>query len=137
MTEEFLKEFGIPEEGIEKILAANQAELEALKLQYAIRSAVEAEKPKNLELALSLLDTEGLVFQDGKVIGLEERLAELKKAHPYLFAQEADMPRIVAPANSGKAGGINAAQFAQMGYRDRVQLYRQDPELYKALTGDE
>lgn len=136
MTEEFLKELGIPEAAAEKILAQSQTELAGIQLDYAVRGAVEAQKPKNLDVALSLLDREGLAFQDGAVDGLEERVEALRAEHAYLFSQDGGVPRIVASASGGKTG-ISAEQFARMGYQDRVRLYRQNPELYKALTGNE
>lgn len=137
MTEEFLHELGIAEDAAGKILELHQKEIGNMQLDNVVRSAVQAQSPKNLDVALSLLNKEGLVLADGAVDGLAERLEALKTEHAYLFEQKKSLPRIVASASGGKAGGISAAQFARMGYQDRVQLYRQHPELYKALTGNE
>lgn len=133
MTEEFLINLGIPAETAEQVLSANQEEISNMQLDYALRDAVAAENPKNLDVALSLLNKEGLTLKDGEVAGLSERLTALKDAHGYLFTAE-NHPRIVASANGSKQNSISAEQFARMGYQERVRLYRQNPELYKALS---
>lgn len=135
MTEEFLQELGIAPETAEKILAESQKETQGIQLEHAVRDAVKQKNPKNLEVALSLLNREGLTLQADGVDGLAERIAALEKEHSYLFG--AEQPRIVSAASGGAPTGISSAQFAKMGYQERVRLYQKDPELYRALTGND
>ena len=133
MTAEFLEELGISPEIAEKIIAASVQETENIRLEHAVREALKQKNPKNLEVALSLLDQSGLSLGADGVEGLSQRVESLMKEHAYLFA--AEKPRIAATASGSTPAGISAAQFSKMGYRERVKLYHTDPELYQALTG--
>ena len=59
-----------------------------LQLNNAIDIAITGAKGKNSKAIKALLDLEKADLKDGKVIGLEEQLSNLKKSDPYLFEIE-------------------------------------------------
>ena len=59
-----------------------------LQLNNAIDIAITGAKGKNSKAIKALLDLEKVDLKDGKVIGLEEQLSNLKKSDPYLFEIE-------------------------------------------------
>ena len=78
-------------EQIEKLQTDNKTaaekyakELFDLQLNNAVDIAITGAKGKNSKAIKALLDLEKADLKDGKVIGLEEQLSNLKKSDPYL-----------------------------------------------------
>lgn len=51
----------------------------------AIESAIKEAKGKNAKAIMALLDSEKIVYKDGKVEGLEDQLKALRENDTYLF----------------------------------------------------
>ncbi|MGG0690712.1 phage scaffolding protein [Bacillus safensis] len=107
---------------------------------FALESALRDAKAKNIKAVKANLNVDGLELSDDKVIGLDEQLTALKDSDSYLFEAENDnSPGLagrqphVNPSASPK-GNITKEQFEKMGYSERENLYRENPELYQQLT---
>ena len=59
-----------------------------LQLNNSVDVAITGAKGKNSKAIKALLDLEKADLKDGKVVGLEEQLSNLKKSDPYLFEIE-------------------------------------------------
>ncbi|MGF9726988.1 phage scaffolding protein [Bacillus safensis] len=107
---------------------------------FALESALRDAKAKNIKAVKANLNVDGLELSDDKVIGLDEQLAALKESDGYLFEAENDS----SPGLAGRQPHVNPSlplkgtitkdQFEKMGYSERENLYRENPELYQQLT---
>ncbi|AHL70861.1 phage scaffolding protein [Bacillus pumilus] len=107
---------------------------------FALESALRDAKAKNIKAVKANLNVDGLELSDDKVIGLDEQLTALKESDSYLFEAENDS----SPGLAGRQphvnpsaplkGNITKEQFEKMGYSEREDLYRKNPELYQQLT---
>lgn len=120
MNIEFLTELGISEELSGRIMAKYDSE----RLGEALEKGLKAEQVQDLSAALSLINQEGLTQEN-----LSEKIGELKSQHPALFA--ASVPKIVSSAGGSEP---DADAFGKMSYRERLELYKRKPELYKKLV---
>ena len=73
--------------------------VEAVRFDYAIRTALTEAKAKNPEKLAKLIDRDGLKMVDGKLVGLDEQLKALKESDGYLFEGDKPAPKIVKPGN--------------------------------------
>lgn len=95
---------------------------------------VGARNPKAVK---ALLDVENIKLDNNKLLGLEEQLEALKESEGYLFA--AEEPRGLKGRKphepEGNPTGLTTEQFNSMGYAERVELKKSNPEQYNKLTG--
>lgn len=123
-----------------KVSEEYQQKLEKQAFEFAIESALRDAKAKNIKAVKANLNVDGLKLSDDKVIGLDEQLTALKESDSYLFEAENDSPQGLAgrqPHVNPSAplkGTITKDQFEKMGYSERENLYRENPELYQQLT---
>lgn len=119
----------------EKAQKDAEAEIEALKLEHSIESALKG--AKNVKAAKALLDMEGLRASKNIDKDMEAAITALKESDPYLF-EEAE------PAGTGGSLGAGAKQkrqaitkeeFNKMNYTERNQLFNDNPNLYNELKG--
>lgn len=107
------------------------------KLELALKDA-GARNPKAVKALLN--DELVNLDENDNLVGLNEQLEGLKESDSYLFGEE--QPKGLAgrdpvPGNDGGAKkGITKEQFNQMGYKDRVELYQENPDLYQKLTNE-
>lgn len=73
--------------------------VEAVRFDYAIRTALTEAKAKNPEKLAKLIDRDGLKMVDGKLVGLDEQLKALKESDGYLFEGDKPAPEIVKPGS--------------------------------------
>ena len=83
---------------------------EKMQFDYALDSAVNAAKPRNIKAVKALIDNDKLKFVDGKIVGLDEQLKSIKKDNDFLFQPEQpEQPAPQKPQFSGGAGNIGTA----------------------------
>lgn len=126
---------------IEKLQSENQSakesyekKLQEIEFGHTLDTALTGAKVKNLKAVKALLDTEKLVMNDGKVVGLDEQLKSLKESDAYLFDGEKPEPHFSGPTPGVPIGDLTKEQFGKMGYLDRVKLKRENPDKYAELT---
>lgn len=123
-----------------KVSEEYQQKLEKQAFEFAIESALRDAKAKNIKAVKANLNVDGLKLSDDKIIGLDEQLTALKESDSYLFESENQS----APSLAGRQPHVNPStplkgtitkdQFEKMGYSERENLYRENPELYQQLT---
>lgn len=122
---------------IETMKAEYEGKIAQLEIDNIVNVALSNAKAKNNVAVRALLDLTDAKVKDGKIKGLDEQLAEVAKANPYLFG-EASAPKGVAPGNPGgkaPSGAVTKEDFAKMTYSQRAELFANDVELYHSLTG--
>ena len=117
--------------------AEYESKIAQLEIDNIVNVALSNAKAKNNVAVRALLDLTDAKVKDGKIKGLDEQLAEVVKANPYLFG-ETSAPKGVTPGNPGgkePSGAVTKEDFAKMTYSQRAELFANDVELYNSLTG--
>ena len=118
---------------------AHAAEIHQLKVNNAIESALTGAKAKNALAVKALLKDldKAELAEDGTVKGLAEQIAALQKSDAYLFEAKESKPKMKGASVGESADGdtgITKEQFNKMSYKDRMNLYKENKELYDSLT---
>ena len=118
---------------------AHAAEIRQLKLNNAIDSALSGAKAKNATAVKALLKDldKAEIGEDGTVKGLAEQIEALQKSDAYLFEAKESKPKMKGVSvgqSSDNDTGITKEQFNRMSYKDRMNLYNENRELYDSLT---
>ncbi len=121
LNQEFLLELGIDGEVSEKILARYNTE----KIEAAVERELLGQGVCDRSAAEALLERDGLSEEN-----IAERVGNLKKEHPNLF--KSDVPKIVSTAQPSEA--VEKGEFEKMSYRERLELFKKSPDVYKKLV---
>ena len=127
---------GITKEQLTMLL--NELENEQKTMLKEIESAeidrlLKAAGAKNTASVKALLDGSKINFSKDGVKGFEPELERIKREFGYLFENSEKKPEFTAPANKEQA--VSADDFAAMGYKKRLKLFKENPGLYKQLLG--
>ena len=118
---------------------AHAAEIRQLKINNAVDSALTGAKAKNAVAVKALLKDldKAELDEDGTIKGLAEQITALQKSDAYLFEAKESKPKMkgvtVGESSDGDTG-ITKEQFNKMSYKDRMNLYNENKELYDSLT---
>lgn len=118
---------------------AHAAEIKQLKLNNAIELALSGAKAKNAVAVKALLKDldKAEIGEDGTVKGLAEQIEALQKSDAYLFEAKDTKPKIKG-ATPGESSDddvpeITREKFNKMSYKERMNLYNSDKNLYDSL----
>lgn len=146
MKTEFLKSLNLSQEVIDKIMAENgkdiaveqkkaekakadaDKQISQMKFDYALSAALTGAKAKNAKAVKALLDMDGLKFNDndGKIVGLDEQLAQIKTDNDYLFESDEPAPEFVKGTNGG-SGSVGGKKPSEMTYTELCDYMAQNP----------
>lgn len=119
----------------------HEAEIKQLKISNAVDAALASAKAKNVKAVKALLTDldKAELLEDGTVKGLADQIKILQESDDskFLFGEQG-RPAGANPANNPSGGtpeGVTKEQFARMGYKERVNLFNTNKELYDQLTG--
>lgn len=121
---------------------AHAAEIKQLKIDAAVDAAITSAKGKNAKAIKALLDMAKInVDKDGNVIGYAEQLETLSKTEDSKFLFDAvtnEQPKFKGlnpgEKKDGVPGAITKEQFSRMSYKEKVEIYNTNKELYDTLT---
>lgn len=127
--------------GYETQVQQLQAELEKTKLENAIQLALRDAKAVDPDyLAFKLREKykpeELTLDENGKVKGMDDKLAGLKTQFPNQFESTGKKTVIEnkLPDNQGGGDSVTKEEFAKMGYQERLKLFNENPGAYAELT---
>ena len=144
-TIEGLKKSNKDNEALQQAIQDHETTIENLKKEsaqkdfnYALDSALKDNKCKNAKALKALLDLDNIKFNEGKLEGLEGQLNALKESDGYLFDTSNPAPGNTGgtgnhPRVGGGAGAVTKEQFNKMTYKERVDLFNSNKELYDQL----
>ena len=130
----------------ESTVADLQSQLQETKINAALKVALLSEKAVDVDYLTFKLNEklkekgESLELdENGNIKGLEERLSGLKTQFPSMFETTgADGYQVFGdnrlPGSEGGNDTVTKEDFAKMGYKSRVELKANNPELYSKLT---
>ena len=118
---------------------AHAAEIKKLKIDSAIETALSGAKAKNnLAVKALLKDLENAELgEDGTIKGLAEQIEALQKSDSYLFeVKESKKMKGAEPGQGADPDfkGLTKEQFNKMSYKEKVNLFNENKELYDSLT---
>ena len=128
--------------GYEAQVQQLQAELEKTKLENAIQLALRDAKAVDPDyLAYKLREKykpeELTLDENGKVKGMDDKLAGLKTQFPTQFESAGNKKVIENKLPEGQGGGdtITKDSLLKMSYADRMKIFNENPEAYNAAMG--
>lgn len=110
-----------------------EEELKTTKLNNAIETTLIQTGAKNTKTIRALLDMSKVVEGEEGITGLEEQLNALKQSDPYLFKNNKVEGNSPNTSNLG-GGGVTKKDFDSMSYKERLNLYNSDKDLYETLS---
>lgn len=113
-------------ETAEKAKADADKQISQMKFDYALSAALTGAKAKNAKAVKALLDMDGLKFNDGKIVGLDEQLAQIKADNDYLFESDEPAPVFVKGTNGG-SGSVGGKKPSEMTYTELCDYMAQNP----------
>ena len=115
-------------ETAEKAKADADKQISQMKFDYALSAALTGAKAKNTKAVKALLDMDGLKFNDndGKIVGLDEQLAQIKTDNDYLFESDEPAPEFVKGTNGG-SGNVGGKKPSEMIYTELCDYMAQNP----------
>ena len=113
-------------ETAEKAKADADKQIFQMKFDYALSAALTGAKAKNAKAVKALLDMDGLKFNDGKIVGLDEQLAQIKADNDYLFESDEPAPEFVKGTNGG-SGSVGGKKPSEMTYTELCDYMAQNP----------
>ena len=120
-------------EQAQKDAEAKVAELERRQLLGQQAAALKFSSESARRAFVADLEAKGLPVQDGKLLGFDDFVKEYQAADPGAFASAAKPPVVVRPTDGGAPGPVTKEAFGKMGYRQRLALKREQPEIYEQL----
>ena len=113
-------------ETAEKAKADADKQISQMKFDYALSAALTGAKAKNAKAVKALLDMDGLKFNDGKIVGLDEQLAQITADNDYLFESDEPAPEFVKGTNGG-SGSVGGKKPSEMTYTELCDYMAQNP----------
>ena len=113
-------------ETAEKAKADADKQISQMKFDYALSAALTGAKAKNAKAVKALLDMDGLKFNDGKIVGLDEQLAQIKADNDYLFESDEPAPEFEKGTNGG-SGSVGGKKPSEMTYTELCDYMAQNP----------
>ncbi len=115
-------------ETAEKAKADADKQISQMKFDYVLSAALTGAKAKNTKAVKALLDMDGLKFNDndGKIVGLDEQLAQIKADNDYLFESDEPAPEFVKGTNGG-SGSVGGKKPSEMTYTELCDYMAQNP----------
>lgn len=127
--------------GYEQQVQQLKAELEKTKLENAIQLALRDAKavdPNYMAFKLheKYKPEELTLDENGKIKGMDDKLAGLKTQFPAQFESSGNKKVIEnkLPDNQGGGDSVTQEDFAKMGYQERLKLFNENPTAYAELT---
>ena len=119
-------------------LKAMQDKLEGQAYDFALKEYVSGYQFTSdlvKEAVITQLKAQGFKLNDGKFLGADDFMKQLKEANPSAFA-DADIkqPKITLPGTNTPPIGVTKEDFKKMTYAERMKIFTEDRELYNELS---
>ena len=108
---------------------AHAKEIQQMKLDTAIDTAISGANGKNAKAIKALLNLEGAeLAEDGTVKGLSDQLAALQKSDSYLFDSKQKNIKGAKPGEGGKEDPDGKVDFSKMTYSETLAYLAENPD---------
>lgn len=124
----------------EQQIAQLQEQLKQTQIDGEINVALLAAgvKPDDIDYVMFKLKAKGELElgEDGKIKGMDDKIAALKTQLPAQFTGDGKKNIIEnrLPGDTNRETSVTKEQFLKMGYNERLKLKQENEELYKSLA---
>lgn len=110
------------------------AKVAEMEFNSRLTTAITGARGKNAKAIMALLDLEALKTSKNQEADINAALEGLKKDSGYLFEEPQTPPPYAGGTGTHKLlGEVTKEKFAGMGYRERLELKQNNPELYEQM----
>lgn len=114
-----------------------KAKISDMEFNSVLDNAISASKAKNARALKALLDVDALKASKNQTEDIKSAIDAVKAENGFLFESDEPIKNIVRETNGGQnSDGVNKESFAKMGYLQRLNLKKTDPEKYNELKGE-
>lgn len=120
-----------------------EAELKQIQINNAVEKALMGAKAKNIKAVKALLDLEKVELDGDSIKGLEKQLKQLQEGEDSKFLFEVEDKNTnpfkgtkPGEKKDGTPGTVTKEQFNKMSYKERVNLYNSNKDLYDSLINE-
>ena len=119
-------------------LKAMQDKLDGQAYDFALKEYVSGYQFTSdlvKEAVIAQLKQQEFKLNDGKFLGADDFMKQLKEANPSAFA-DADIkqPKITLPGTNTPPIGVTKEDFKKMTYAERMKIFTENRELYNELS---
>lgn len=101
------------EQKLADMVKVHQSEINEIKYNVALEKELTAAGAKDIKLVKTVLDTDKIKFEDGKIEGLSEQLESVKESYDYLFNQEdTGVPKFTGKSKGNNGGTVDPFALA-------------------------
>jgi len=122
-------------------MTALQKELEQTKVDAALKVALLEAKVVDVDYLTFKIKEKGEIklTDDGKIKGIDDTITSMKTQFPSQFSSETkkkiDENKLPGGNENENNHGVTKEQFDKMGYQDRLNLFKENPDAYNEFTG--
>lgn len=113
-----------------------QAKISDMEFNSVLDNAISASKAKNSKALKALLDVDALKASKNQTEDIKSAIDAVKAENGYLFVSDEPIRHIVRETNGSHTEGVSKESFAKMGYLQRLDLKKKDPEKYNEMKGE-
>jgi hypothetical protein len=142
-----LKKNNAGNEGLQNKITEYEAQIQQLQAQLK-ETQIEAEvnvallsagvKPDDIDYVTFKLKAKGEleIGEDGKIKGMDDKIAALKTQFPTQFESNSkkNILENKLPEKKDDGSSVSKESFNKMGYQERLELFKANPEAYAELT---
>lgn len=112
--------------------------IDDMEFNSVLDSAITSSGAKNSKAVKALLDIDSLKASKNQADDIKQALETVKTENDYMFESKEPIKNPVRETNNPDITklGITKESFAKMGYAERLNLKRTNPEKYAELKGE-
>lgn len=112
-----------------------QIKIADMEFNSVLDTAVSKSGAKNAKAVKALLDLESLKTSKNQADDIKKALEQVKSENGYMFGSDEPFQNPVKDTGNPIPTGITKEMFAKMGYSERLNLKKSDPQKYEQLKG--
>ena len=107
-----------------------------IKFNHDLESMARDYNAKNIKAVLALLDKEALKGSSNRDSDLKTAFEGLSTSDGYLFGSDeaSGTGGSLGNGGKGKPAGVTKEDFSKMNYKEKTEVFNNQPELYKTLN---
>lgn len=143
-NEELTKQLTDLQAAFDNSKAESETALKEQQKEFAIKLALKDSGTLDENIIMGLLNKDIINITDDGLMGLKDQIEKIQGEKPFLFQKaepdikNPDTPQIVTKGNAGgggQGGNVTKEQFDQMTYSQQAELAKNQPEVFKQITG--
>lgn len=112
-----------------------QNKIAEMEFNSVLDGAISKSGAKNAKAVKALLDLDTLKASKNQADDITKALETVKSENDFMFTSDEPIKNPVKNTGDPPANGITKEMFAKMGYSERLNLKKSDPQKYEQLKG--